>query len=67
MEPYYTIVLPYVAARFATQWHPTEATGPLSTLTRGAFPTEADALVWAQTRLNGTPYSIRLIKDEPNE
>jgi hypothetical protein len=46
MKPYYTVVLHYVAPEHATCWHPTDAAGPLSTLTRGAFATEDAAWFW---------------------
>ncbi len=66
MNPYYTIVVPYVAPEFATEWHPTQPGdeipgAPFHVLTRGAFSTEREAILWAQDKLNGTPYSIRYI------
>lgn len=64
MEPYFTIVIPYVPAEFATMWHPTEDTGPFAKLTRGNFKTVGEAITWAQKKLNGTPYEIKLITDE---
>jgi len=64
MQPYWTVVIPYVSARFATKWHPTENVGPFRTLTRGAFPTEEQAIDWARAMLGGTPYSVRFIDPE---
>lgn len=63
MDPrdYFTIVIPWVEACFATPWHPTEKHGAFSTLTRGVFPTEHDAILWAKRELNGTPYQIARI------
>jgi hypothetical protein len=56
---YWTLVVPYVAPQFATEWHPTEATGPLSTLTRGAFASLDEAIQWGRDHLKGTPYTVR--------
>lgn len=48
MTPYFTVVIPFEDnPHRRTQWHPTEGVGPFSVLTRGAFPTEADAHAWA--------------------
>lgn len=55
---YFTVVIPFVAKN-ATEWHPTSPVGPLSTLTRGAFATEAEADKWAAERLAGHPYTLR--------
>jgi hypothetical protein len=55
---YYSVLVPYVATG-ATKWHPTEATGPFSTLSRGAFDTRAEADAWARAHLNGKPYYVR--------
>lgn len=63
MDPYYTIIVPYVSPKHATKWHPTESWGPFSKLCRGNFPDEDKAIEWAQTHLNGTPYTIKLIKE----
>ncbi len=57
-DPYYTVVIPYAPPERATQWHPTESTGPFSTLTRGAFKTKAEAHAWAKKHLGGTSYSV---------
>jgi hypothetical protein len=58
----YTIILPYVAPEVSTQWHPTVAVGPFSTLQRGNFTTQADAVAWARKNLNGAPYTIKQIE-----
>ena len=42
---HYTVIIPY-AAQNATEWHPTERTGPFSTLQRGAFRTQEEAYAW---------------------
>lgn len=60
---YYTVVIPWVGLRFATEWHPTENVGPFSVLTRGAFASENDAIEWAREKLRGTPYSVRRIEN----
>lgn len=62
MEPYFTLVIPYVALSVRTEWHPTEPTGPFKTLTRGNFKTELEAIEWAQKKLNGTPYTVQLVQ-----
>lgn len=55
---YYSVLIPYVATG-ATQWHPTEPTGPFRTLSRGAFDTRKEAEDWADRHLNGKPYSVK--------
>lgn len=55
---YYSLLIPFVASG-ATQWHPTEATGPFAVLSRGAFDTRELAKAWAHANLNGKPYSVR--------
>ena len=62
MQPYYTIEIPYVDPRFATEWHPTTSEGPFSTLTRGNFKSQNAAIEWAKAKLNGTPYTVKLIE-----
>ena len=62
MEPYFTVVIPWVAPRFATKWHPSEREGAFSTLTRGNFASEDLAIEWASARLNGTLYSVRKVE-----
>lgn len=57
---YFTCIVPYVPAAYQTEWHPTEAAGPFSVLTRGAFPTVEAAIDWARTHLGGTPYRIEV-------
>ena len=57
----FTVRIPYIEPPLATQWHPTEATGPLAVLVRGNFTSKADAVAWARLNLEGTPYSIEPI------
>jgi hypothetical protein len=59
LTAYYTVIIPWVERQFATEWHPTDAAGPLSTLGRGAFSRREEAIRWAQEHLEGTPYSIQ--------
>ena len=56
MEQYFTVLIPFAPADRATQWHPTENTGPFAWLTRGAFDTMEDAHKWAADHLDGNPY-----------
>ena len=56
-EVYYTVLVPY--SDTPTKWHPQERSGPLSVISRGAFPKRSDAVQWAQDNLRGNPYSIR--------
>lgn len=58
--PYFTVIIPYTEIGM-TEWHPNTPEGPFSTLSRGAFLTEAEAITWATDRLNGQPYSIRFV------
>lgn len=46
MKSYFTVAFSYVAPQWQTLWHPTDKDGPFSTLTRGAFQTELEALQW---------------------
>ena len=63
MRPYYTVVIPPVSDEFATAWH-----APDTTLTRGVFNSEKEAIAWARQRLGGAPYSIRKVDpDSPFE
>jgi len=57
---YYTVVIPYTLVG-ATPWHPTEATGPFATFTRGAHPTRRAAVAWARHHLGATSYRVRRI------
>lgn len=59
MMTYYSVEIPWVSPAFATEWHPTEPTGPFSTLVRGFFPTPELAIRWAKQHLNGTPYTVK--------
>jgi hypothetical protein len=61
MEPYFTILVPFVPYKLATEWHPTESTGAFKVLTRGNFKTIEDAIAWGKAKLEGTPYSIALV------
>lgn len=58
---YFTVLIPFVGPELRTVWHPTEATGPFATLSRGAFDSEEEAKKWGDTCLKGAPYSIREI------
>lgn len=60
-QSYYTVVVPWVPRHLATHWHPDTDVGGLSVLTRGAFGTMSDAILWAREHLNGCPYSVRFI------
>lgn len=57
--PYFTCIIPYVVAKYATEWHPVCSTGPFATISRGCFKSEDDAIEWAKANLNGCPYSIK--------
>jgi hypothetical protein len=55
LTSYFTVVIPPVGPKHATQWHaPT-------TVTRGAFSTEDGAIEWAKKNLEGAPYSTKEI------
>lgn len=56
---YFTVVIPY-AEGIPSRYHPTDRTGPFSTLTRGAFQCVSDAYRWAHMHLNGAPYKVRM-------
>ena len=56
---YYTILIPW--SDRPTQWHPTEKSGPFSTLSRGAFKNKADARAWAEKSGIGQSYRIKRI------
>lgn len=58
MGEYWTVVIPYTA-HGATEWHPTEATGPFSKLSRGAFKTRTEARAWARRHLGRTKFTLR--------
>lgn len=61
LTPYFTLIIPFAPREHATEWHPTEEGGTFDPLTRGVFPDQGMAILWAQEHLNGTPYSIRKI------
>jgi hypothetical protein len=54
---YFSLVIPYVPARFASPWHPTDK--DFAPLSCGSFRTEEDAIDWARAKLRGAPYSLR--------
>lgn len=58
MNPFYfSVLIPWSPT--PTEWHPTEKTGPFSTLTRGSFPTELAARTWAREHLKkGHSYGV---------
>lgn len=56
---YFSVVIPYVSPLMATKWHPTFDVGAFSSVVRGAFKSEDEAIVWARKNLNGNPYSVR--------
>ena len=59
MEPYFTVVIPWVPYEYRTTFHPVFEDAP--PLTRGRFSTWTDALVWAKEKLDGTPYQIKVV------
>lgn len=64
LEPYYTIIIPFVPREFATEWHPTEDKGPFMRLTRGNFKTVDAAITWGREKLAGTPYEVKRVENE---
>lgn len=59
---HYTIRIPYAENESGyppTPWHPTDRTGPFSSLLRGDFSMVQDAYRWARENLAGYPYSIK--------
>lgn len=54
---YFTVVIPHTL-QHRTEWHPTEDHGPFKVLTRGAFDTHEEAMMWARTHLGPTEWSI---------
>jgi hypothetical protein len=54
---YWSILLSYVS-RGATKWHPTEKSGPLSTITRGSFASKAKAYEWAMANIPGHTFAL---------
>jgi hypothetical protein len=57
---YFTVLIPWVPAAYATEWHPTDPTGPFATLSRGCFATQEAAIEWGRAHLDGSPYSVVL-------
>lgn len=62
MALYYSVLIPFTAKN-PTKWHPTEAVGPFSTLTRGAFKTYGEAEKWAQENLEGHAFAVLAADD----
>lgn len=58
---YYTVLIRWAEPKKRTKWHPTEKTGPFSTLTRGAFPSEKKAHDWAKKTLGDSSYEVKKI------
>ena len=54
---HWSVLIPWSAT--PTEWHPTERTGPLSVLVRGAFKTEGDLIAWCERHIPGHPYTKR--------
>lgn len=52
---YFTVIVPYIEAKRATQWHPSKAGDAAS---RGSFPTADKAQAWAALHIPGVPYGI---------
>ncbi len=63
MTTYWTVRIPYQVAG-QTKWHPTEETGPFSTLTRGAFRTRDEACEWASRALGPGQWEAIEVKAE---
>lgn len=62
MDPYFTVEIPWEPdASKRTSWHPYQATGPFSVLTRGAFALAGEADQWARQNLGQTSYTIKLV------
>jgi hypothetical protein len=61
LQPYFTILIPFAPFKFATEWHPTESTGPFKVLSRGSFKTYEAAIAWGKEKLGGTPYSVAFV------
>jgi len=69
MTRYFFCLVPYAPPEHATEWHcqDTQGNWAHATLTRGSFPSPHDCILWAQTFLNGTPYTIRCHEYDPEE
>lgn len=52
---YFTVIVPYVEPKRATEWHPDR---PGERLSRGAFPSLEVAETWAKGHLAGTPFGV---------
>lgn len=56
---YWSIILPYRSlSEGATKWHPTEKSGPFSTMTRGCFASKAKAYEWAKENIPGHTFTL---------
>lgn len=58
---YCSVIIPWEPnPKLRTEWHPTTPIGPMSTLSRGAFPTQEQAQTWVDKNLPlGTKYSFK--------
>ncbi len=54
---YYSVVIPYTDKN-PTIWHPCDATGAFSVITRGCFRTTEQAHQWATEHIPGHAYSV---------
>jgi hypothetical protein len=63
MNHYFSVLIPFVL-KDPSRWHPRTSVGPFSTLSRGAFSTEAKAHAWAQHNLEGHPYEVKRYGDD---
>jgi hypothetical protein len=61
LKPYYTVKIPYVHER-STKYHPTTNVGPFAVLTRGCYDALDEACAWADSHLEGLPYSVALVE-----
>lgn len=64
MGVYWSLSLPFAGLPKPSPWHPDTDTGPFSRLSSGCFRSEAAAHEWAREKLNGGPYTVRLICEE---
>jgi len=61
LAPYYTVKIPPVVPERATQWHCTDTTGPFAYVTRGCHRSLDAARAWADSHLDGNPYTVVLV------
>ena len=57
LTPYFTVQIPFTE-KGATQWHPTDHSGPFSVLQRGAFKSRDEAEQWAREKLGDTVFNV---------